>query len=118
MELIILDELGYLPLSQAGGVLLLHLLSRLYGHASVVITTNPSVVEWLSVFDDVKTTTALLDRLTHHGHIVETGNESYRLQHSSLSVQAKIKPRERKLGTVRSRRATIVLTMLNEWLAV
>ena len=86
-KLLIIDELGYVPLSQTGAELLFEVFSQRYERGAMIVTSNLPFDEWTSVFGSERLTGALLDRLTHHVHILEMNGESYRLAHSKKRVR-------------------------------
>src|SRR4051794_19197877 len=88
-KLLIVDELGYVPLSSTGGELLFETFSQRYERGSTIVTSNLPFDEWTGVFGNERLTGALLDRLTHHVHILEMNGESYRLKHSIARRQTK-----------------------------
>ena len=82
LQLLIIDELGYVPLSQTGAELLFEVISQRYERGSIIVTSNLAFEDWTSVFGSERLTGALLDRLTHHVHILEMNGDSYRLKQS------------------------------------
>ncbi len=88
-ELLIIDELGFVPLSKTGAELLFEVFSRRYERSATLVTSNLPFNEWTEAFGSERLTGALLDRLTHHVHILEMNGESYRLKDSKRRRPAK-----------------------------
>jgi DNA replication protein DnaC len=95
VKLLIVDELGYVPLSQTGAELLFEIFSQRHEHGSTIVTSNLPFEEWTSVFGNQRLTGALLDRLTHHVHILELNGESYRLKQSKARRRHAVQPAKR-----------------------
>ena len=90
LNLLIIDELGFVPLSRTGAELLFEVFSQRYERGSILVTTNLPFDEWTKVFGSERLTGALLDRLTHHVHILEMNGESYRLKGSRENVVSQV----------------------------
>jgi DNA replication protein DnaC len=88
LDLVVLDELGFIPFSQNGAQALFTFCSELYERLALIITTNLKFADWVQVFGDERLTAALLDRLTHHAHIIELLGESYRFRQRSQGEHA------------------------------
>jgi DNA replication protein DnaC len=99
MDLLILDELGYVPFSKAGAELLFDVVSRAYERHSLLVTTNLPFENWVDVLGSERLTGALLDRLTHRVHILEANGESYRLKDAKRHRQGRRNPAARPAGT-------------------
>jgi DNA replication protein DnaC len=96
-KLLIIDELGYVPLSPTGAELLFEVFSQRYERGSTIVTSNLPFEEWTGVFGSERLTGALLDRLTHHVHILELNGESYRLKHSKSRQRTRSAPAQELL---------------------
>ena len=96
LKLLIIDELGFVPLSRTGAELLFEVFSQRYERGSILVTTNLPFDEWTEVFGSERLTGALLDWLTHHVHILEMNGESYRLKRNreNAASQAPDEPDE------------------------
>ena len=103
-KLLIIDELGYVPLSQTGAELLFEVFSQRHERSSTIVTSNLPFEEWTSVFGSERLTGALLDRLTHHVHILEMNGESYRLKHSKARRRQQLAQDARRRCRSRYRR--------------
>lgn len=104
VQILIVDELGFVPFAKEGGELLFNLLADRYERRSTIVTTNLAFSEWVQVFGSEKLTAALLDRLTHHSHVLTTRGESYRLRHrkaKSVDVPAVERPTKPACGRER-----------------
>ena len=105
-KLLIVDELGFVPLSKTGAELLFEVFSQRYERSSVILTSNLPFDEWTEIFGSEQLTGALLDRITHHVHILEMNGESYRLKHSKKKKRGKRLKGERTLPTCLWKTAT------------